>query len=97
MLAAISAPIATPIKIRTTNNIHTSVTTADTSARPTNATRFNTNTRRRPIRSARSPKNSAPTADAEERRRLNQATSPLVQPESATEARSKAPLITIRS
>ena len=77
MLAAISAPIATPIKIRSTNNIHTSVTTADTSARPTNATRFNTNTRRRPIRSARSPKNSAPTADPKNAAACNQATSPL--------------------
>ena len=78
MLAAISAPIATPIKIRTTNNIHTSVTTADTSASPTNATRFNTNTRRRPIRSARSPKNNAPTADPKNAAACNQATSPLL-------------------
>ena len=80
MLAAISAPIATPIKIRTANNIHTSVTTADSNASPTNATRFTTNTRRRPIRSARSPKNSAPDRGPEERRRLQPGDLPATQP-----------------
>lgn len=78
MLAAMSAPIATPIKTRITNNIHTSVTTADTRASPTNATRFNTNTRRRPIRSTRSPKNNAPTAEPKNAAAINQLTSPVV-------------------
>ncbi len=79
MLAAISAPIATPINTRITNNIHTCVTTADSSASPTNAIRFNKNTRRRPIRSARSPKNNAPTADPKKAAAVNHATSPLLR------------------
>ena len=84
MLAAISAPIATPIKTRTTNSIHTSVTTADTSASPTNATRFNTNTRRRPIRSARSPKNRRTHRGPEERRRGQPAHLPGTRARNAT-------------
>jgi hypothetical protein len=96
MLAAISAPIATPIKTLTTNNIHTSVTTADTSARPTNATRFSMNTRRRPILSARSPKNNAPIADPKNAAACNQAISPLLSLKWDLSAK-KSPLITIRS
>ena len=90
MLAAISAPIATPIKTRITNSIHTSVTTADSSASPTNATRFNTNTRRRPIRSARSPKNNAPTADPKNAAALNHADLPATQPKMRLEREATA-------
>ncbi len=96
MLAAISAPIATPINTRITNNIHTSVTTADSSASPTNATRFNKNTRRRPIRSARSPKNNAPTADPKNAAAVNHATSPLLSRKCDSSAKN-SPLITIKS
>ena len=63
MLATMSAPIATPISTRMTNSIHTCVITAESSASPTNAIRFTTNTRRRPTRSVRFPKKKAPMAE----------------------------------
>jgi hypothetical protein len=96
MLAVMSAPIATPTRTRMPNSIHTLSIVADSSASPTKANRLSTNTRRRPIRSAMSPKNTAPRAEPKNADALSQPSCPCVRWKRVCNW-SSAPLITIRS